>query len=93
MSDLVFYSNPQSRGRVGHWVLNELGVEDETRWVGYGPQMKSKPYTDINPMGKVPALVHKGAVITKVAAICAYLGDVFPEKGLIPAHGTPGRAA
>ena len=93
MTDLIYYSNPQSRGRTGHWILTEMDLSFETRWVNYGPEMKSPPFSDLNPMGKVPVLVHKGAVVTEVAAICAYLGDAFPEKGLIPAHGTPERAA
>ncbi|MEO0441361.1 MAG: glutathione S-transferase family protein, partial [Pseudomonadota bacterium] len=38
----------------------------------------------INPMGKVPAIVHDGKVVTECAAICAYLADAFPEAGLAP---------
>lgn len=25
MSELVFYTNPQSRGRIAHWMLEEVG--------------------------------------------------------------------
>src|SRR3546814_108441 len=39
----------------------------------------------INPMGKVPAIVHHGRTITECAAICAYLADAFPAAGLAPA--------
>ena len=35
-------------------------------------------------MGKVPAIVHKGKVVTECAAICAYLADAFPDAGLAP---------
>ena len=35
-------------------------------------------------MGKVPAIVHKGKVVTEVAAICCYLADAFPESDLAP---------
>jgi glutathione S-transferase len=35
-------------------------------------------------MGKVPAIKHRGHVVTECAAICAYLADVFPEAGLGP---------
>lgn len=41
-------------------------------------------YRSINPMGKVPAVVHGSKVITECAAICAYLADAFPEAGLAP---------
>lgn len=93
MNDLVFYTNPQSRGRVAHWMLEELGLPYETVWLEFGPAMKSAEYLAVNPMGKVPALKHGGVVVTEVAAICAYLADRFPEKNLIPPSGHPGRAA
>jgi hypothetical protein len=58
MSEIIFYTNPQSRGRIVRWMLEECGVQYRTEIVAYGPQMKTPPYTDINLMGKVPALVH-----------------------------------
>lgn len=60
MSDLVFYTHPQSRGRIVRWMLEECEVPYQTEIVQYGLQMKTPPYTDINPMGKVPAIVHQG---------------------------------
>jgi len=50
--------------------------------------MKAPEYLAINPMGKVPALRHGETLVTECAAICAYLGDAFPEAGLAPAHGS-----
>ena len=88
--DLVFYTNPQSRGRIARWMLEEAGVEYRTEVVQYGPEMKSAPYLTINPMGKVPALAHGGAVVTETAAICAYLADAFPEAALAPAPAERG---
>ncbi len=93
MSKLVFYTNPQSRGRIAHWMMEELGEPYETHWLEYGPPMKSPDYLAINPMGKVPALRHGDVVVTEAAAICTYLADAFPEKGLIPPPGDPARAA
>jgi len=46
--------------------------------------MKAEDYLAINPMGKVPAIVHDGKVVTECAAICAYLADAFPNAGLAP---------
>lgn len=46
--------------------------------------MKAEPYLSVNPMGKVPAIKHRGKVVTEVAAICAYLADAFPEAALAP---------
>lgn len=82
--DLVFYTNPMSRGRIVRWMLEEVGEPYDTEIVAYGDEMKAPAFTAINPMGKVPALVHNGAVITETAAICAYLADAFPQAGLAP---------
>jgi glutathione S-transferase len=83
MSDLVFYTNPQSRGRIVRWMLEEVGQPYDTEIIGYD-QMKSERYLAVNPMGKVPAIKHRSHVVTECAAICAYLADVFPEAGLGP---------
>ena len=90
--ELVFYTNPMSRGRIIRWMLEEVGQPYRTEIIEYGPQMKSPPYTDINPMGKVPAIRHGDAVVTECAAICAYLADAFPQAGLAPAPGSRDRA-
>lgn len=92
MSELVFYTNPQSRGRITHWMMEELGQPYRTVWLNFGPDMKSAEYRAVNPMGKVPALQHGEAVVTEAAAICAYLADAFPQAGLAPPPTSPARA-
>ena len=84
MAELIFYTNPQSRGQTIRWMLEEIGQPYETRVLGYGTSMKEPAYLAVNPMGKVPAIVHDGKVVTEVAAICCYLADAFPEAGLAP---------
>jgi glutathione S-transferase len=84
MTDLIFYTHPQSRGQTVRWMLEEVGAPYETEVVEYGSTMKAEPYLSINPMGKVPAIKHKGKVVTEVAAICCYLADAFPEANLAP---------
>lgn len=81
---LTLYSNPMSRGRIARWMLEEVGQPYEVRYLDYGPAMKAPDYLRINPMGKVPALVHGDRIVTEYAAICAYLADAFPEAGLAP---------
>lgn len=83
-SDLIFYTNPMSRGRIVRWMLEETGADYETVVLDYAAAMKAEPYLAINPMGKVPAIVHKGQVVTECAGICAYLADAFPGAGLAP---------
>ena len=82
---LTLYTNPASRGRIVRWMLEEVGVPYETVVLDYASSMKDAPYRAINPMGKVPAIVHDGHVVTECAAICAYLADAFPEASLAPA--------
>lgn len=84
MADLTFYTNPQSRGRIIRWMLEEVGTEYDTVLLTYDGTMKDADYLAINPMGKVPAIVHKGKTVTECAAICAYMADAFPEAGLAP---------
>ncbi len=93
MSELVFFTNPQSRGRIVHWMMEELGEPYRTVWLDYGAPMKSADYLAVNPMGKVPALRHGDVVVTESAAICAYLADRFPDRGLAPPPGSAARAA
>ncbi len=85
--EIVFYTNPQSRGRIVRWMLEETAQPYRTEVLGYGTSMKTAEYLAINPMGKVPALKHGDTVVTEVAAICAYLADVFPQAGLAPPPG------
>jgi glutathione S-transferase len=88
MSDeIVFYTNPMSRGRIVRWMLEEVGRPYRTEVLDYASGMKAPAYLAINPMGKVPAITHGGTVVTEAAAICAYLADAFPEAGLAPPPG------
>jgi glutathione S-transferase len=90
--ELVFYTNPQSRGRLVRWMLEEVGQPYRTEVLDYAGSMKAPAYLAINPMGKVPAITHGGAVVTECAAICAYLADAFPQAKLAPPPGDRRRA-
>ena len=88
MSDeLVFYTNPMSRGRMVRWMLEEVGQPYRTEILDYETTIKAPAYLAINPMGKVPALRHGDTVVTECAGICAYLADAFPQADLAPPHG------
>ena len=90
---ITLYTHPMSRGRTARWMLEECGATYDTVVLDYGTSMKAPAYLAINPMGKVPALTHGDTVVTEQAAICAYLADLFPEKKLAPAPGSPERGA
>ncbi|MGF1630608.1 MAG: glutathione S-transferase family protein [Kiloniellaceae bacterium] len=82
--DLIFYTNPRSRGRIARWMLEEVGCPYRAEVLDFGPAMRTAEYRAVNPMGKVPAIRHGAAVVTECAAICAYLAEAFPQAGLAP---------
>ena len=82
--ELVFFTNPMSRGRIVRWMLEEVDTAYRTEIVKFGAEMKSADYLAVNPMGKVPAIRHGDVVVTETPAICAYLADAFPEANLAP---------
>lgn len=95
MSDRpVLYHMPQTRGGTTLWMNEELGDVCTVKLVNLRKgEGRTPDYLRLNPMGKVPALTHKGVIVTESAAICAYLADLFAEKGLAPATSDPMRGA
>lgn len=95
MSDRpVLYHMPQTRGGTTLWMSEELGDVCTVKLVNLkNGEGRTKEFLKLNPMGKVPTLVHKGVIVTEAAAICAHLADAFPAKGLAPATGDPQRGA
>ena len=92
MPDLTLYHASPSRSSVVLWMLEEVGEPYDIKLMKLSEGDNLKPdYLAINPMGKVPALDHKGTIITEVAAICTYLADAFPDKKLNVPIGTPQR--
>lgn len=85
MAKLTLYTNPMSRGQIAHWMLEEVGEPYETVWLDWGPEgIKSEHFLSVNPMGKLPTVVHGEQVITEAAAVCLYLAEAFPEAQLLP---------
>jgi glutathione S-transferase len=90
--NLVFYTNPMSRGRIVHWMLEEVGAPYRMEILSFDKnEHKAPAFLAINPMGKVPTIVHRGVVVTEAAAICTYLADAFPKAELAPALDDPAR--
>jgi glutathione S-transferase len=94
MSEIEFYMAPQSRAVTVHWMLEEVGAPYRMHVLDLDKGEHKRPdFLAINPMGKVPAIVHQGTVVTEVAAICLHLADAFPAAGLAPPIGDPKRGA
>ncbi|MEP2988417.1 MAG: glutathione S-transferase family protein [Parasphingorhabdus sp.] len=81
---LTFYTNPMSRGQITRWALHEVGADYEQVLLEYGTTMAGDDYLQINPMGKVPAIVHNDKIVTEGAAICTYLAEILPVAELSP---------
>ena len=85
---LVFFHAPQSRSSAALALLTELNAPFELRRLNMKAGEQRQPaYLAVNPMGKVPALRHNGALVTEQVAIFLYLADLFPERKLAPSIG------
>lgn len=91
---LTLYHSIPSRSSTAMWMLEEIGAPYDVVVLDQKKGEQRQPaYLAVNPMGKVPALVHDGAVVTECAAICCYLADAFPEACLAPAARDAQRGA
>src|SRR3712207_5259004 len=89
-SNLVFFHAPNTRSTGARILLEELGAPHELRVLNMkAGEQRNAAYLAVNPLGKVPAIVHDGALVTEQGAIFIYLADLFPEAGLAPAIGDP----
>jgi glutathione S-transferase len=88
--NLTLFHAPNSRSCAARVLLEELGVPYDLHVLNLKKNEQRAPaYLAVNPMGKVPAIVHDDALVTEQPAIFIYLADLFPEAGLAPALGAP----
>ena len=89
---IVFFHAPNTRSSGTRILLEELGAPYELRAVNMKAGEQRKPaFLAVNPMGKVPAILHRGELVTEQVAIFVYLADLFPQAGLAPALDDPRR--
>jgi glutathione S-transferase len=87
---IVFFHAPNTRSTGTRILLEELGAPHELRAVNMKAGEQRKPaFLAVNPMGKVPAILHRGELVTEQGAIFIYLSDLFPQAGLAPALDDP----
>ncbi len=86
MAEFTFYTVAMSRGQISRWALHEAGADYEHVIMDWDTRPDS--FKAINPMNKVPTLVHHHGdhdhVITEAAAINHYLAETHPQAGLLP---------
>ncbi|MBD0353729.1 MAG: glutathione S-transferase family protein [Rubrobacteraceae bacterium] len=89
---MKLYYNPRSRAAIAKWMLDECYADYEIVNIDLEKgENKAPEFLEINPAGKLPALVDGDSRIFETAAICLYLGDKFPEANLAPKIGAPER--
>lgn len=92
MENPVLYYCPRTRADTALWMSEELGGVCDLKIVNLkSGEHKAPEFLAVNPMGKTPALMHRGVAITETAAICAYLADAYSDEGLAPGHNDPRR--
>jgi glutathione S-transferase len=94
VAPLELFWAPRSRAERALWLLEEAGLPYTLVHVDIRAGDQKRPdYLAINPSGKVPALRDGAVVVSESAAICAYVGDRYPQSGLAPAVDAPERGS
>lgn len=91
---MKLYGTPNTRSTRVAWALEEAGAEYEFILVQLAKGEHKQPaFLSINPAGKVPTLADGDLVLSESAAICTYIGDKFPQSGLMPPVSDPANRA
>jgi glutathione S-transferase len=87
---VTLFHSPNTRSTGALTLLEELGADYKLHVLNQKIGEQRMPeYLAINPMGKVPAVMHNGALITEQVAVYLYLADLYADKGLAPPIGDP----
>ena len=74
------------------WLLEELGLPYENRWIdSEKKENEGADFLKINPLGRIPAIQIDGKNFSESSGICAYLADLYLDKGFAPALTSPDR--
>lgn len=92
VDEITLFHAPNSRSTGVLTLLEELGAPYRLEVINLKSGQNRQPaYLAVNPLGKVPAILHRGVLVTEQIAVLLYLADLFPKKGLTPAIGDPRR--
>ena len=87
---VTLFHSPHTRSAGALILLEELGAPYQLHVLDMKRgEQREAAYLAVNPMGKVPAVLHGDALVTEQPAVFMYLADLFPEAGLAPAIGDP----
>jgi glutathione S-transferase len=86
---LKIYHSKQSRSMRVVWLCEELGLPYVLEHLAmFTPEMKTRDYLSIHPLGKVPAIDDDGFVLWETGAIFEYLVAKYSDGGLLPPRET-----
>lgn len=91
---MKLYFTPGACSFAPHIALREIDVDVTLEKVDLRTKTTAsgEHYTDINPLGYVPALrLDNGTILTEAVAILLYIADQKPDTHLIPEDKTPAR--
>ncbi|MGD9664155.1 MAG: glutathione S-transferase family protein, partial [Novosphingobium sp.] len=94
MPDLALFYFPAACSHVTVCALEEAGLDYDLKLVNLAKmEQTGADYLKVNPLGKVPALLIDGDLLTENVAIIAYIDALKPAAKLLPSDGSPrGRA-
>lgn len=85
-----FYYAPMSISLASHIALEQAGAEYEAVHVDFSKHAQRTPeYLQVNPKGRVPALVTENGILTETIAILTFIAQSFPAAKLAPVDAWP----
>ena len=87
---ITLYEFTPTRSKRVKWTLQELGVTYDS--VNEPSLIGSDRLRAVHPQAKLPAITDAGRPLFESSAICNWLADSHPDKGLIAKSGTWERA-
>ena len=87
---VTLFHAPNTRSAGARVLLEELGADYDLHVVNFKKkEQRDASYLKVNPMGKVPAILHGDALVTEQPAVYTFLADLYADKGLAPALDDP----
>jgi glutathione S-transferase len=91
---VTLFHSPNTRSSGVLILLKELNADYHLHVLNMkANEQRGAEYLAINPMGKVPAVMHGDVLITEQVALYLYLSDLYPEAKLAPEIGDPLRGS
>ncbi len=82
---LTLYFTPDTCALATHIALEDAGAEFALKKIDFAKgEQRSPGYLEVNPKGRVPALVTPQGILTETPAMLVYVAQLFPKAGLAP---------